>query len=259
VVSTFLSPLGAAYLCLVGLLLAPRRRAALLLVVPAAAGLFWTHTRAAVVALAVGLVVLAAVCRRVWPLAAAAATLVVGFAVISAYPHIGPRAHFTPRELAYQRANAQRAGHTALEPSAESHLTSLRDGISTVLRHPQGYGLGNAGEVAFREHVPLKAGESNYTELGVETGLLGALLFVAWNLALLVELVRRRAGAVAATFAAVLFVAIQTDAYGIPWLAYCVWWLAAASIQESTSGTSISRSATSSARSTSTPESSASR
>jgi hypothetical protein len=258
-ISTFLSPLGAAYLCVVGLLLAPRRPAALLLVVPAAAGLFWTHTRAAVLALGVGLIVLAAVCRRVWPVAAAVAALVVGFAVIYTYPDIGPRARFTPRELAYQRANAQRAGQTSLEPSTESHLSALRDGISTVVHHPQGYGLGNAGEVAFREHVPLRAGESNYTELGVETGLLGALLFIAWNLALLVELVRRRAGAVAATFAAVLFVAIQTDAYGIPWLAYCVWWLAAASIPGSTSGTSISRSATSSARSTSTAASSASR
>ncbi|MFL6035827.1 MAG: O-antigen ligase family protein [Gaiellaceae bacterium] len=231
-ISTFLSPLGAAYLCLVGLLLAPRRRAALLLVVPAAAGLLWTHTRAAVLALAVGLIVLAAVCRRVWPLAAAAATLVVGFAVISTYPQIGPRAHFTPRELAYQRSNAQRAGHTSLEPSTESHLSALREGISTVVRHPQGYGLGNAGEVAFREQVPLRAGESNYTELGVETGLLGALLFIAWNAALLAGLVSRREGALAAMLAAVLFVAIQTDAYGIPWLAYCAWWLAASGLRE---------------------------
>jgi hypothetical protein len=231
-ISTFLSPLAAAYLCVVGLLLAPRRRAAVLLAMPAAAGLFWTHTRAAIVALAVGLIVLAAVCRRAWPLAAAAATLVVGFAVISTYPQIGPRAHFTPRELAYQRENARRAGHSALEPSAESHLSGLREGISTVLRHPQGYGLGNAGEVAFREHVPLKAGESNYTELGVETGLLGALLFIVWNVALLAGLVRRREGALAAMFAAVLFVAIQTDAYGIPWLAYCAWWLAASGLEE---------------------------
>jgi hypothetical protein len=231
-ISTFLSPLGAAYLCLIGLLLAPRRRAALLLVVPAAAGLLWTHTRAGVLGLAVGLVVLAAVCRRIWPLAAAAAALVVGFAVIAAFPHIGPRAHFTPRELAYQRAQAHKAGRPSLEPSAESHLTTLRDGISTVLHHPQGYGLGNAGEVAFREHVPLKAGESNYTELGVETGLLGALLFVAWNVALLAGLVRRREAALAAMFAAVLFVAIQTDAYGIPWIAYCVWWLAASGLRE---------------------------
>src|SRR5215211_3049925 len=79
---------GATYLCLVGLLLAPRRRAALFLVVPAAAGLLWTHTRAAVLALAVGLIVLATVCRRAWPVGAAAATLVVGFAVISTYPQI---------------------------------------------------------------------------------------------------------------------------------------------------------------------------
>ena len=231
-ISTFLSPLGAAYLCLVGLLLAPRKRAALILAVPAAAGLLWTHTRAAVLALAVGLIVLAAVCRRLWPLAAAAATLVVGLAVISTYPQIGPRAHFTPRELAYQRANAQRAGNTSLDPSTESHLSALRDGISTVVHHPQGYGLGNAGEVAFREHVPLKAGESNYTELGVETGLLGALLFIAWNVALLAGLVSRREGALAAMLAAVLFVAIQTDAYGIPWLAYCAWWLAASGLRE---------------------------
>jgi O-antigen ligase len=172
------------------------------------------------------------VCRRIWPLAAAAAALVVGFAVVAAFPHIGPRAHFTPRELAYQRAQAHRAGRPSLEPSAESHLTTLRDGVSTVLHHPQGYGLGNAGEVASREHVPLKAGESNYTELGVETGLLGALFFVAWNVALLAGLVRRREGALAAMFAAVLFVAIQTDAYGIPWLAYCAWWLAASGLEE---------------------------
>ena len=77
-------------------------------------------------------------------------------------------------------------GPTTLEPSTESHLGNLRDGLTTVVHHPQGYGLGNAGEVAFREGVPLKAGESNYTELGVETGLLGALLFIAWNVALLV-------------------------------------------------------------------------
>ena len=63
-ISTFLSPLGTAYLCVVALLLAPRTRLAIPLVVLAAAGLLWTHTRAALLGLAVGLVVLAAVCRR---------------------------------------------------------------------------------------------------------------------------------------------------------------------------------------------------
>jgi hypothetical protein len=229
-ISTFLSPLGSAYLCAVALLLAPRTRLALPLVLLAAAGLFWTHTRAAVLGLAVGLVVLAAVCRRAWPLATAVAALAVGFAFLAVFPDIGPRAHFTPRELAYQRAQAHKTGPSKLEPSAESHLSELWDGVRTVARHPQGYGLGNAGEVAFREGVPPKAGESNYTELGVETGLLGALLFVAWNIALLAGLVRARRAVLAAMLATVLVVAIQTDAYGIPWLAYCVWWLAASGL-----------------------------
>ena len=231
-ISTFLSPLGAAYLCAVALLLAPRTRSAIPLALLAAAGLVWTHTRAALLGLAVGFAILSAVRHRLWPVAAGAATLAVGFAFLAVFPDIGPRAHFTPGELSYQRAHAHQAGPANLEPSAESHLSSLRDGVSTVVHHPQGYGLGNAGEVAFRENVQIKAGESNYTELGVETGLLGALLFIAWNLALLVSLARTRQAALAAMLATVLFVAIQTDAYGIPWLAYCVWWLAASGLRE---------------------------
>jgi hypothetical protein len=225
-VSTFLSPLGSAYLCAVALLLAPRTRLAIPLAALVAAGLLWTHTRAAILGLGVGFAILAAVSRRTWPLAAAVATLAVGFAFLALFTDIGPRTRFTPQELTVQRAHAHQTGPTTLEPSAESHWKNLRDGIRTVVHHPQGYGLGNAGEVAFREGVPLKAGESNYTELGVETGLVGALLFIAWNLALLVSLARVRRAALAAMIAAVLFVAIQTDAYGIPWLAYCVWWLA---------------------------------
>jgi len=231
-VSTFLSPLGSAFLCAVALLLAPRTRIAFPLGALAAAGLLWTHTRSALLGLAAGCLILAAVARRAWPVAAAVATLAVGLVFLAVFPDIGPRAHFTPRELAYQRANAHQTGPTKIEPSAESHLSELWDGIQTVAEHPQGYGLGNAGEVAFREHVPLEAGESNYTELGVETGLLGALLFIAWNVALLAGLVSRREGALAAMLAAVLFVAIQTDAYGIPWLAYCAWWLAASGLRE---------------------------
>jgi hypothetical protein len=231
-VSTFLSPLGAAYLFMIALLLAPRVRAAIPLAVLAAAGFLWTHTRAAIIGLAVGFTLLALVARRFWPLAAAAATVVLGYAVLTTFPEIGPRAHFTARELAYQRAHAHQSSPTKLEPSAESHLSNLRHGVRVVIHHPQGYGLGNAGEVAFRENVPLKAGESNYTELGVETGIAGAFLFIAWNLSLLVYLILVRRAALAAMFAGSLVVAIQTDAYGIPWIAYCVWWLAASGLRE---------------------------
>jgi len=232
-ISTFLSPLGSAYICLVALLIAPRVRAAIPFAVLAAAGLLWTHTRAAILALAVGFVVMAGVWRRLWPLAAAVATIAVGFAFLASFTHIAPSASFTHSELKVQRASGQRAGTQRFEPSTESHLSSLWDGVKTIAHHPQGYGLGNAGEVAFRAHVPLKAGESNYTELGVETGLLGALLFIAWNLAVLWTLAVRCRPALAGAFAAVLFVAIQTDAYGIPWLGYVAWWVAGAALTAS--------------------------
>src|SRR5262249_4964239 len=92
------------------------------------------------------------------------------------------------------------------------------------------------GATASRFGVPLKAGESNYTETGAETGLLGVLLLIAWNLALLGGLVRAAWAAeeptlrfatagLAAALVAVLALAIQTDIYGVPWVAYTVWWL----------------------------------
>ena len=120
------------------------------------------------------------------------------------------------------------------EPSIKSHWESLKAGIRTVAHHPQGYGLGNAGTTAQRFGVKIEAGESNYTEIGAETGLVGALLFIAWSLALLGTLLVRAwrrdcgpgAAAVAAALAAVLALAIQTDAVGVPWLAYCLFWLA---------------------------------
>jgi len=102
-----------------------------------------------------------------------------------------------------------------------------------MVHHPQGFGLGNVGQTASRTGTPIKAGESNYTELGVELGVLGALLWTAWGLALLAGLVRagRRdpwAAGVAAAFAAVLALAVQTDVIGDPWVAYCVWGFAGA-------------------------------
>ncbi len=74
----------------------------------------------------------------------------------------------------------------------------------------------------------MKAGESNYTEIGVELGVLGALLWIAWGLAVLVGLIRKREARMAAAFAAILALAVQTDVIGDPWVAYCVWAFAGA-------------------------------
>jgi len=252
VVSTFLSPLATAYMLVVALLAAaawPRARRLVLLAPLLAAGLLFTDSRSAIAALAVGLGALAWAQRRWWPVVAAAAVLAGGAVFVKAFAHIGPETRFTAAELAYQRENAARnpgVSHDPLsagESSASSHLRNLRDGIETVLRHPQGYGPGNAGVTAFRTGVELKAGESTYTELGVEAGLLGALLFVAWSLALLRGVFAREPW-IGASLAAVLALGLQTDVIGVHWLAFVLWALAGStlpawrSIPASTSATS---------------------
>ena len=257
-VSSFISPLATAFMLVVALLLSGvalqsrrRRPLAVGLLALCSVGLLFTLSRSSLVAFAGGLVVLAIAARRWWPVAAAVIVLAAGVAYAYSFTSVAPRTHFFPADLPYQQEQARQhgglpgGGSLALnpgEPSLRSHWRNLRDGIDTVLHHPQGYGLGNAGATASRFGVPLRAGESNYTETGVETGLLGALLFIAWSLALLYALVRSAwapedgttrwaAAGGAAALAAILALAIQTDAYGVPWLAYCLWWLAGSLVE----------------------------
>jgi hypothetical protein len=229
--STFLSPLATGYLLVVALLaVSLRRRFALLLPTLLFAALLWTHTRAGLAALVVGLVVLAVLRRSYATAGLAVLAVVVGFLFIEAYPHFAPRTHFTASELRIQEHHAQAnpgVSHDATsanESSTHEHLQSLREGVRTVLHHPFGFGLGNAGVTAERTKVTVEAGESTYTELAAETGLVGGLLFLGWSLVLLVRLFAEPP--LAAAFAAVLFIGLQTDVIGIPWLAVAVWALA---------------------------------
>jgi hypothetical protein len=234
-VSTFLSPLASAYALVVALIYVvsrPPRWWWGLLGGLLYAALLFTHTRAALAALAFGLVVLAIGQRRILPALLAAGSVVVGGLFIVAYPAIGPSTSYTQSELDWLRANAEREGGisggrfpTVEDESTESHWTNLREGVRTVLEHPQGHGLGNAGVVAKRTGVDIKAGESTYTELGVDAGVAGLLAFVLWSLAILLGLWRREAW-LAAAFVSVLALALQTDVIGIHWLAFTVWFAA---------------------------------
>jgi len=92
-VSTFLSPLASAYALVVALIYVvsrPFRWWWGLLALLLYAGLLYTHTRAAVGALAVGLVVLAIAERRLMPIVLAVASVVAASAFFVAYPEIGP-------------------------------------------------------------------------------------------------------------------------------------------------------------------------
>ena len=227
--STFLSPLATAYLLVVAMFFVPlRRRWGLAVAALLFAAILWTHTRAAVIALAAGLLVLALVRRRVELLGWAAVIVVVAFAFVKGYDHFAPRTHFTAAEQVVQERNGSHAPGVSHDPtsvgesSTSEHLSSLRDGAKTVLKHPWGFGLGNSGVTAMRTDVRIKAGESTYTELGVETGLAGGLVFIAWCLALLRGALRRFAW-LGAAFAAVLVLGVQTDVIGVPWIAVVVW------------------------------------
>jgi hypothetical protein len=239
-VSVFLSPLATSYMLVVALLLSVAlngRRFLAALAVVSFAGLLWTFSRASVAALVVGLVLLALGRRHAWPLAAAVAAAAIGVGFAHVFTSIAPEGHWTKADLAFQRERAKQhpgASGQALslnESSIHSHWTNLKQGLHTDVHHPQGYGIGNVGQTASRTGVPLQAGESNYTEIAAETGLVGGLLWIAWGLATLAALVVAAraslfAAAAAAAFAAILALAIQTDVIGDPWVAYCVWALA---------------------------------
>jgi len=242
-VSTFLSPLASGYLFVVALLVtAAVLRWRLLVVglaVVSAAGLLWTFSRSSLVALALGLALLGLLRRRPALFTVAALTVAVAIGWAHLFPKIAPTGNWTKQDLVYQHriAHKQRSGSfsatSSSEPSLHEHWQSLKGGLRTMVHHPQGYGLGNVGQTASRTGTPIKAGESNYTELGVELGVLGAVLWTAWGLALLAGLVRAARGnawtaGMAAAFAAVLALAIQTDVIGDPWVAYCVWIFAGA-------------------------------
>ena len=230
-VSTFLSPLASAYVLVVALvyvLSRPFRWWWGVLSILLYVGLLYTHTRAAFAALAVGLVVLALAQRRPAPAVLGVVSVVVAAIFLAVYPSIGPSTSYTPTELEWLRQNAQQEGGTSGDPfsaneaSTESHWRNLRDGVRLVFEHPEGYGLGNAGVVAKRTGVEIKAGESTYTELGVDAGIAGAAAFVLWSIAILLGLWRREAW-LAGAFAAVLLLALQTDVIGVHWLAFTVW------------------------------------
>ncbi len=233
-VSTFLSPLATAYLLLVAILVAAtwRRGSRWLPALTAllALGLLFTYSRTTIVALAVGLAALGYALRSWWPVAAAAVFIAAAFFFVRAYPDLAPETRYTPAELEIQRAGGEEEPTSAGpfdpgESSFASHLDALGEGIETVAEHPQGFGVGNAGVTAKRTEREIKAGESTYTELGVELGLLGMLAFIAWCVAL-VRLVLRREPWLGAALVAVLVLGIQTDVIGVHWLAFVLWTLA---------------------------------
>ena len=232
-VSTFLSPLASAYAFLVGIVFVVGRQpfrwwwAVVGLILYA--GLLYTHTRSAFVALAVGLVVLAIVQRRFAPLVVAAASVAVGGAFLAVYPSVGPSTHYTEEELEFLRENAaEDPGVPSSDPfspsesSTESHWRNLRDGVEAVVRHPQGYGLGNAGTVAKTDRRRDQSGRVRVHGARNRHGAPRRARVRPLERRTATSLLKREAW-VGAAFAAVLLLGLQTDVIGVHWLAVGLW------------------------------------
>ena len=251
-VSFFLSPLGSAHLfvvaiCIVAAGALGSRRLVRAAGALAFAGLLFSFTRSALIALAAGLVLLGALERRavIAGLGVVVLAATIGFAAI--FTSIAPKTHFLASDLAAQRALNAKAHHrgpganplhstvTFSESSEGEHWSELKHGARSLLDHPQGYGVGNSGSTARRFGVPPRAGESFYLEVGADTGIAGLALWVAFTLLVLYGLlVRARdealaAGLFAAT-AALSAVALISDVWGSPWAAYIVFALSGAAL-----------------------------
>ncbi|MEX0675258.1 MAG: O-antigen ligase family protein [Gaiellaceae bacterium] len=256
-ISTYLSPLGTAYMLAVALILAvvelPRVRGRALLGLAAAslvvlAAFLLAFSRAAALALVGALVVLALARRSFWPVAGAAAVLLASVATAAWFTSVAPETRFFPEDRAYQERRAREEGPlppgSPLETtsgfsdsSSREHLAELRRSFENFLDRPQGHGLGTSGQIAQRfGEGDFAAGESLYLTVAVETGAAGLLALLALAGAALLTLfraARRRAGSAVGVAAGVLLAAqaavfaigLQTEVWGIPWLVYVLWLL----------------------------------
>lgn len=256
-VSSLLSPLGSAYLFVVALLLAagglvPGKSRGLAAAASAVvfAGLLFTFTRSALLALAGGLVVLALAQKRPAPLAGAAAVVAVAVGFAAAFPSIAPETRFFPEDLPIQEQIAREKGDLPeggpvevgfSDPSSVSHLDELERGAGNLGGHLQGHGLGNSGQTALRFGVESRAGESVYLELGADLGVAGLLFWVGFSALALLGLVRRAraaedpfdrrvAAALGAVGASLFAIAVVSDVWGNPWNTYVFWWLAGSAL-----------------------------
>lgn len=257
--STYLSPLGTAYMLAIALIVAASWRLQVRRWLPAAivsavtvAAFALALSRAAAVALAGGLLLLALVQRRLLPVAAAVAITAVSLGVTAGFTHVAPRTHFFPEDIAYQQANAKEHGGISKgnplsttgsfsDSSSREHFAELRRSFHNFARHPGGHGLGSGGQIAQRFGGDVAAGESLYLTIAVETGVAGLLALLAVVAATLWELftvARRFRASTLGTAAAVLLcsqaavfaIGLQTEIWGVPWLVYVLWSLTGAAV-----------------------------
>jgi hypothetical protein len=125
--------------------------------------------------------------------------------------------------------------------SSVSHLKDWTEGLSQLLQHPLGVGLGAGGLTAARFGLPTIAADSQFFKYSVELGVLGLGLYLAVLAGFVIAGARAfqsgRTGTVRTHGALVAVAALGVALNGIttlplsnPFLAYTVFWLAGTAV-----------------------------
>jgi hypothetical protein len=125
--------------------------------------------------------------------------------------------------------------------STVRHLRSLEHVAGIIARHPQGYGIGTAGQVGNRFSVANVGGETAYLKVGVELGMLGLALYLlsfggaawaVWRVAFTGEsgLTRAVYLGVAIAWVAILLDGIFAEVTLNLFAMYVLWWMAGAAV-----------------------------
>ena len=116
---------------------------------------------------------------------------------------------------------------SALSSNSE-RLAAMERGAKEVVENPLGTGVGSAGPASARNQLgEVRIAENYYLQLGQELGIVGLLLFAAFNIMVAVELWKRRAHQVAkvllASLVGITFVNMLSHAWTDDTIAY-IWW-----------------------------------
>jgi|GEM_PF-361779 len=176
-------------LCLaVGLMVRRFRWWQPLFVLLISAGIWVSYSRAALIGAVIGGVaalLLALPKRRAFQAGAIALLLVAGGGIgLMSLTQTGNKLQYY---VLHQSATA-----TNSRASTSQHLTSFQNGLDAITSSPLGRGLGTAGPASYHSDRPFIP-ESYYLQLGIETGVIGLILFLALTIKLGLQLIRLRA------------------------------------------------------------------
>ena len=112
--------------------------------------------------------------------------------------------------------------------SNSERLAAMERGAKEIIKKPLGTGVGSAGPASARNELgEVRIAENYYIQIGQEIGIVGMLLFIAFNIMVAIELWRRRSHQVAkvllASLIGITFVNMLSHAWTDDTLAY-IWW-----------------------------------